>query len=105
MSNSIKTGTTEKKSATKVAPAKSVAKKTTTAASPRKPVRKNPAPAGNIASRDSATIVVTAEDREKMIAQAAYLRAEQRGFMGGDPVQDWLTAEAEVDALLSQSSH
>ncbi len=38
--------------------------------------------------------------RRSMIAQAAYLRAERRGFTGGDEVEDWLAAEAEVDALL-----
>lgn len=39
--------------------------------------------------------------REKMISVAAYLRAEQRGFVGGDPVADWLEAEAAVDAMFS----
>ncbi|HTP94896.1 MAG TPA: DUF2934 domain-containing protein [Burkholderiales bacterium] len=38
--------------------------------------------------------------RRRMIEAAAYHRAEQRGFQGGDPVEDWLAAEAEVDALL-----
>jgi uncharacterized protein YfcZ (UPF0381/DUF406 family) len=32
-----------------------------------------------------------------MIAEAAYFRAERRGFQGGDPLDDWLQAEAEVD--------
>jgi hypothetical protein len=37
-----------------------------------------------------------------MIAEAAYLRAERRGFTGGSETEkeDWLIAEAEVDALL-----
>lgn len=35
-----------------------------------------------------------------MIAQAAYFRAEKRGFVGGDPLRDWIEAEAEVDADL-----
>jgi choline dehydrogenase-like flavoprotein len=39
-------------------------------------------------------------DRESMIAEAAYYRAERRGFDGGDPVSDWLEAEAEIDAIL-----
>jgi uncharacterized coiled-coil DUF342 family protein len=39
-------------------------------------------------------------DRRELIAQAAYLRAEKRGFQGGDPVEDWLAAEAEVEARL-----
>ena len=40
------------------------------------------------------------EDRQHMISTAAYYRAERRGFNGGDPVQDWLDAEAEIDAML-----
>ena len=28
------------------------------------------------------------------------LRAEKRGFNGGDPLQDWLEAEKEVNAML-----
>ena len=38
------------------------------------------------------------QDRRAMIAQLAYFRAEQRGFAPGGEVQDWLDAEAEVDA-------
>jgi len=38
------------------------------------------------------------EDREEMVAIAAYYRAERRGFDGGDPMLDWLEAEAEIDA-------
>lgn len=41
------------------------------------------------------------EQRRQMIAFAAYLRAERRGFEGGDPVTDWLEAEVEVDAELA----
>jgi|KBSMisStandDraft_5_1062788.scaffolds.fasta_scaffold1138747_2 hypothetical protein len=37
----------------------------------------------------------------QMIREAAYFRAEARGFGGGDPVEDWLAAEAEIDALVS----
>ena len=40
------------------------------------------------------------EDRQHMISTAAYYRAERRGFNGGDEVQDWLEAEAEIDATL-----
>ena len=42
--------------------------------------------------------------RRSMIAQAAYLRAERRAFSGGDEIEDWLAAEAEVDALLRAES-
>lgn len=36
------------------------------------------------------------EQRRGMIAVAAYLRAERRGFCG-DPTEDWLAAEAEIE--------
>jgi hypothetical protein len=48
----------------------------------------------------SKAITVSAETRRDMIAQAAYLRAERRGFTTGSEEEDWLAAEAEVDALL-----
>lgn len=43
--------------------------------------------------------------RQQMIAEAAYLRAEQRGFGPGDPLDDWLAAEREVDMLLAERIH
>jgi DUF2934 family protein len=45
--------------------------------------------------------VITADMRRGMIAEAAYLRAERRGFAPGHEDEDWLAAEAEVDRLLS----
>lgn len=45
---------------------------------------------------------VTPEERWKMVAEAAYLRAEKRGFSGGNPTDDWLAAEAEIDNILSK---
>ena len=55
-----------------------------------------PSPASGVPS--GAT--VSGEARRTMIAQAAYLRAERRGFAPGGEAEDWLEAEAEVDALL-----
>lgn len=40
-------------------------------------------------------------DREAQIAEAAYLRAERRGFAPGLELEDWLEAERELDTLLS----
>lgn len=37
--------------------------------------------------------------REQMIAEAAYFRAEQRGFVPGNEMSDWLQAESDVEAL------
>ena len=46
----------------------------------------------------------TGEDRYRMIAEAAYFRAESRGFAPGRELQDWLAAEIEVDEILGVSS-
>ncbi len=46
-------------------------------------------------------VAVSDELRRAMISEAAYLRAEQRGFTSGYELEDWLVAEREVDALLS----
>lgn len=43
---------------------------------------------------------VTAEERRRIVAEMAYFRAERRGFRGGDPLEDWLAAEAEVERML-----
>lgn len=47
---------------------------------------------------------VTAEQREAMIREAAYLRAERRGFVGGSPEEDWHLAEQEIDRRLAAES-
>ena len=46
---------------------------------------------------------VTAEDRERMIAETAYYRAERRGFASGHQLDDWLDAEREVDRLITET--
>jgi hypothetical protein len=43
---------------------------------------------------------ISPEERHRLIAEAAYYRARQRGFTGGAEVEDWLAAEAEVDNKL-----
>jgi len=76
------------KSAAAPAPARPRAKSTT----PR--VRKT------AAKTVAVTLTVSEDVRRGMIAEAAYLRAERRGFSPGGEHEDWLAAEAEVDALL-----
>jgi hypothetical protein len=51
----------------------------------------------------AAKAAVLPEARYRMVAQAAYFIAERRGFAGGDPVQDWLLAERQVEALLAEA--
>jgi hypothetical protein len=40
------------------------------------------------------------EQRAALLAEAAYYRAQKRGFAPGHETEDWLAAETEVDALL-----
>lgn len=42
------------------------------------------------------------EERERLVAETAYLIAEQRGFQGDQAMADWLQAEAEVDARYAE---
>ena len=43
-------------------------------------------------------------DRDKWIAEAAYYRAEKRGFATGYALEDWLAAEALVDFELARTA-
>jgi hypothetical protein len=40
---------------------------------------------------------ITTEERERRIRQAAYFRAQSRGFAPGHELEDWVEAEQEVD--------
>jgi hypothetical protein len=55
---------------------------------------------GKTAKKAAAPVAVSEDIRRGMIAEAAYLRAERRGFAPGGEHEDWVAAEAEVDALL-----
>ena len=52
------------------------------------------------AAKAPARVAISEDVRRGMIAEGAYLRAERRGFAPGYEEEDWLAAEAEVDALL-----
>jgi Protein of unknown function (DUF2934) len=41
------------------------------------------------------------EERRSRIAEAAYYRAERRGFAADNELEDWLEAEREFDRLLT----
>jgi hypothetical protein len=45
----------------------------------------------------SGGVPVTYESREARISRAAYHKAEQRGFEPGHEVEDWLSAEREIE--------
>jgi len=45
--------------------------------------------------------VLTSEQRTHYVSVAAFYIAERRGFTLGNPADDWLAAEAEVDRLIA----
>jgi hypothetical protein len=47
---------------------------------------------------------VTNEERHQLIAEAAYFRAERRKFLPGLELEDWLGAEAEIEAKLLKTA-
>ena len=66
----------------------------------KKPAARDPFSDQAPYAKSKIALGVTPEERQHMIAIAAYVRAEKRGFAGGDAVDDWLHAEAEIDTLL-----
>lgn len=52
------------------------------------------------AAKTPARVAISEDVKRGMIAEGAYLRAERRGFAPGHEEEDWIAAEAEVDALL-----
>ncbi len=58
----------------------------------------------NFGSVGKLSQTITADERRRMIEQAAYFRANERGFSGGDPLNDWLTAEKRIDAMLPKQN-
>jgi len=51
-------------------------------------------------TRKPARPAMGSSEWQQMVATAAYLRAEARGFVGGSPEQDWFEAEAELRSAL-----
>jgi hypothetical protein len=82
---------------TAVTPDSPSPEKAATARKPRAPRAKKVA-----APKVQVPIEISEDVRRGMIAEAAYLRAERRGFSGShdQEKEDWLLAEEEVDALL-----
>jgi hypothetical protein len=82
------TTTAKPKPVGKVSTSKAAAPKAATAKPKRVSVKK---PAG-----------IPPEQRRNYIEMAAYYIAERRGFAPGNPLEDWIQAEAEIDRLLAE---
>jgi hypothetical protein len=97
----------EKKSAAKAAPkaAAAPAKSPTTAGSAAVAASSAPAPVAATAAKAAPAKTATAapkgktldvSERQRLVAEAAYYRAEKRGFAPGNDLQDWVEAEHEI---------
>ena len=68
------------------------------------PVGASPAAAGakrgNGENQPRSACKLSAEERQLLVEQIAYSRAEKRGFAPGEEWRDWFEAEAEVKRLL-----
>ena len=86
----------------KKAAAKAVAKKAPEAKAPA--AKKTAKPAAKTAAPSAApakpVMRVSDEQRYRMVAEAAYYRAESNHFKS-DPVRDWIEAESDITMLLS----
>ncbi len=65
------------------------------------PASKPAATAKSIPAKNVKKNTVTPEERYKMIATAAFFRAERRGFATGHETEDWSASEAEIEAMLN----
>ncbi|APW46050.1 DUF2934 domain-containing protein [Rhodoferax antarcticus] len=71
-------------------------------AAPKAPVAKKiPATKTALKPSTAPAPVLSTEQRNNYVAVAAFYIAERRGFTLGNPVEDWLAAEAEVDRFIS----
>lgn len=68
-------------------------------AAPKSPPKT--APAKTARSRAKKPAAVPEEQRRNYIEVAAYHIAERRGFVPGNPLEDWVQAEAEIDRLIA----
>ncbi len=82
---------------------KAAARKKSTApkkAASKKAATNSSAPSAGTNKPPPSPVNISAEERWRMVATAAYHRAEKRGFEPGHEVEDWLAAEREIDAVL-----
>lgn len=98
-----KTAPAKAPAAPKAAPTKKAAKPAVVAeaAPAAKPVPAKPKGAKNGAARPGKNGVGDSQ-RRNYIEVAAYYIAERRGFAPGDPFDDWLQAEHEIDRLIAE---
>ena len=97
---SKKKTTTTKKSVKKKAVKKKVVKKKTSKKKSES-VKKRVVKKAKDKTKNASSLDITGEERWKMIAVAAYHKAEKRNFAPGNELGDWAEAEKEVEKLIN----
>jgi hypothetical protein len=77
-------------------------KKKSQAATTKQPTAEENASEVTATSLERREIPSFSISREARIAEAAYWRAERRGFTSGQELDDWLAAEKEIDEETSK---
>ncbi len=96
MQVNIKTGSsTQSKSRTKIAEDASHIAQIGT----KKGSKKSAAKGRQRAAKKTVKAIISGTQRHNLISEAAYLKAEQRGFEGDVAIRDWLEAEAYIDSM------
>lgn len=70
---------------------------------PKPKVATSIVPESSVTAAPAIAPPIDAERRHAMISEAAYYLAEQRTFCPGHELEDWLTAEREIDCALGSS--
>jgi len=73
----------------------------TVTSSATRSTRKSTADKASRSQRAVGAALIDPQRRRALIAEAAYFRAERRGFESGHEAEDWLAAEVEVDTALT----
>lgn len=91
------------KAATATKAATPTTRKTTSKVVSPKPAaaKKITAPEVHLKPSTAPKPVLTSEQRNHYVSVAAFYIAERRGFTLGNPQDDWLAAEAEIDRLIA----
>ena len=77
---------------------RSAERRTEPKATPKAAPKSTPKPAS---FNNTARADISADEVRKLISEAAYYRAKQRGFQPGHELDDWIQAEAEVTRRLN----
>ena len=88
-----------KKKVTKKKTAKKTAVKKKVASAKKTSAKKTAKKSAKLTTKPS-SLDITSEERWKMVAVAAYHKAEKRNFEPGYELQDWTESENEIDKFL-----